>query len=118
MIITILPNSSNFHAVAYNERKVSQGQAELIEVRNFSYITSPKDYTAENFTDYLETYSRRNTRIQNAQFHVAISCKGDEYSYEQLLDIAHRYLKEMGYGEATIRAFTSAVRKLEATWVY
>ena len=99
MIITILPNSSNFHAVAYNERKVSQGQAELIEVRNFSYITSPKDYTAENFTDYLETYSRRNTRIQNAQFHVAISCKGDEYSYEQLLDIAHRYLKEMGYAE-------------------
>ena len=99
MIITILPNSSNFHAVAYNERKVSQGQAELIEVRNFSYITSHKDYTAENFTDYLETYSRRNTRIQNAQFHVAISCKGDEYSYEQLLDIAHRYLKEMGYAE-------------------
>ena len=28
------------------------------------------------------------------------------------------YLKEMGYGEATIRAFTSAVTKLEATWVY
>lgn len=99
MIITILPNSSNFHAVAYNEKKVSQGLAELIEVRNFSYITSPKDYTAENFTDYLETYSHRNTRIQNAQFHVAISCKGDEYSYEQLLDIAHRYLKEMGYAE-------------------
>jgi hypothetical protein len=99
MIITILPNSSNFHAVAYNEKKVSQGLAELIEVRNFSYFTSPKDYTAENFTDYLETYSHRNTRIQSAQFHVAISCKGDEYSYEQLLDIAHRYLKEMGYAE-------------------
>ena len=33
MIITILPNSSNFHAVAYNEKKVSQGLAELIEVR-------------------------------------------------------------------------------------
>jgi hypothetical protein len=73
MIITILPNSSNFHAVAYNEKKVSQGLAELIEVRNFSYFTSPKDYTAENFTDYLETYSHRNTRIQSAQFHVAIS---------------------------------------------
>ena len=33
------------------------------------------------------------------QFHLAISCRGDEYSYEQLLDIAHQYLKEMGYGE-------------------
>ena len=44
-------------------------------------------------------YSSRNTRIQKAQFHVAVSCKGEEYSHEQLLDIAHRYLKEMGYAE-------------------
>ena len=40
-----------------------------------------------------------NTHIQNAQFHVAVSCKGTEYTHQQLLDIAHRYLKEMGYAE-------------------
>ena len=51
MIITILPNSLNFHAVAYNEKKVEQGMAELIEVRNFPML-SPNEYSAENFQEY------------------------------------------------------------------
>ena len=41
----------------------------------------------------------QNRRIQKAQFHVAISCKGHEKTEAQLLDFAHRYLKEMGYAE-------------------
>ena len=31
MIITILPSSANFHAVAYNEMKVEKGVATLLE---------------------------------------------------------------------------------------
>lgn len=31
MIATILPSSTTFHAVDYNERKVSEGVAELLE---------------------------------------------------------------------------------------
>ncbi len=38
MIATILPGSSNFHAVGYNERKVSKGVARLIEILNFGSI--------------------------------------------------------------------------------
>lgn len=98
MIITILPNSSDFHAVAYNERKVSEGLAELIEVSNFDTLL-PWEHDADNFRQYLIDYSARNENIVNAQFHVAISCRGREYTHEQLLDIAHRYLKEMGYAE-------------------
>ena len=30
---------------------------------------------------------------------MAVSCKGNEYTHQQLLDIAHRYLKEMGYAD-------------------
>ena len=37
MIATILPSSANFHAVEYNERKVAQGRAELLEMSNFGY---------------------------------------------------------------------------------
>ena len=96
MIITILPNSMDFHAVAYNEKKVEQGMAELIEVRNFPSL-SVKDYSADNFREYLELYSNRNDHIKTAQFHVAISCKGQEHTHAQLLEIAHLYLKEMGY---------------------
>lgn len=98
MIITILPNSSDFHAVAYNERKVSEGLAELIEVSNFDTLF-PWEHDAANLRQYLIEYSARNENIVNAQFHVAVSCKGDEYTHEQLLDIAHRYLKGMGYAE-------------------
>lgn len=34
MIVTILPGSSDFHAVGYNERKVSKGVARLLEMQN------------------------------------------------------------------------------------
>lgn len=96
MIITILQSSANFHAVDYNERKVSEGVAELIEVKNFDTLL-PQDYNAANLKKYLIEYTARNENIEKGQFHVAISCKGQEYTHEQLLDIAHRYLKEMGY---------------------
>ena len=38
MIATILPSSTTFHAVDYNERKVSEGVAELLEMKNFGSI--------------------------------------------------------------------------------
>lgn len=98
MIITILHSSENFHAVDYNEKKVSEGVAELIEVKNFDALL-PQDYNAANLKKYLMEYTARNENIEKGQFHVAISCKGQEYTHEQLLDIAHRYLKEMGYAD-------------------
>ena len=100
MIATILPSSTTFHAVDYNERKVSVGVAELLEIKNFGFIGQIDSYTPEQLKQYLTKYTyRHNQRIKSPQFHLAISCRGDEYSYEQLLDIAHQYLKEMGYGE-------------------
>ena len=99
MIATILPSSTTFHAVDYNERKVSEGVAELLEIKNFGFIGQIDSYTPDQLKQYLTKYTyRHNQRIKSPQFHLAISCRGDEYSYEQLLDIAHQYLKEMGYG--------------------
>lgn len=99
MIITILPSSSNFHAVAYNENKVEKGMAELIEIQNFYGIDVEAGYNAGDLQTYLLDYSRRNENVFNAQFHVSVSCKGNEYTHQQLLDIAHMYLKEMGYAD-------------------
>ena len=45
MIATILPSSSNFHAVDYNERKVAQGKAELLEMTNFAFVGAVGKYT-------------------------------------------------------------------------
>ena len=99
MIATILPSSTTFHAVDYNERKVSEGVAELLEMKNFGSIGKIDPYTPDELKQYLIDYTQRNEYIKKPQFHLAISCRGDEYTEEQLLDIAHQYLKEMGYGE-------------------
>ena len=99
MIATILPGSSNFHAVGYNERKVSKGVARLIEIKNFGNVGTFGKPTPDELAHYLDTYSSRNDRIKKAQFHVAISCKGHELTENELLDFAHQYLNEMGYME-------------------
>lgn len=99
MIATILPSSTTFHAVDYNERKVSEGVAELLEMKNFGSIGKIDPYTPDELKQYLIDYTQRNEYIKKPQFHLAISCRGDEYTQEQLLDIAHQYLKDMGYGE-------------------
>ena len=98
MIATILPSSSNFHAVAYNEKKVALGVARLLEMSNFGHVGVLSQPTPKELQDYLIAYSSRNSRIKKAQFHLAISCKGHEKSEDELLDFAHRYLGEMGYG--------------------
>ena len=102
MIATILPGSSNFHAVLYNERKVAKGTARLIEIKNFGILEDIDSFgkpTPEELRSYLQTYSARNGRIRQTQFHLAISCKGQGMSEDELLDFAHAYLKEMGYGQ-------------------
>lgn len=97
MIATILPGSTDFHAVRYNERKVSKGMAHLIEMKDFGPLGSGIGYTPDDLVRFLKLYSSRNDRIRKAQFHVAISCKGREMTDEELLDFARRYLTEMGY---------------------
>jgi len=100
MIVTILPSGNGgFHAVAYNERKVREGKAQLLEMRNFGAVGKFGTYTVEEAVSYLQAYTSSNDRIQKPQFHVAISCKGHELTEDQLLDFAHKYLDEMGYGQ-------------------
>ena len=73
MIATILPGSSNFHAVGYNERKVAKGVARMLEMQNFGTLGTFGKPTPEELVTYFQEYTSRNTRIQKAQFHVAFS---------------------------------------------
>lgn len=97
MIATILVSNPTFHAVEYNQLKVAQGKAELLEMTNFDMLTLGNDNPSKYFQRYLMAYSSRNRHIKNAQFHVSISCKGHEYSFQELVEIAHEYLRKMGY---------------------
>lgn len=98
MIATILPSSTFFHAVGYNERKVTKGVAHLLEMKNFGAVEMLTRHTANDLVSYLQNYSSRNPRIRKAQFHVAVSCRGHEKTEEELLAFGHEYMKEMGYG--------------------
>ncbi len=97
MIATIPPKSSTFHAIVYNEKKVAEGVAVLLEKTNVSGLAALPGYATEDLQQFFMDYSSRNSRIRFPQFHVAISCKGNEYTQEQLVEFAHRYLAEMGY---------------------
>lgn len=99
IIATILPKSANFHAVMYNEKKVKAGRAVLMEKQNISGAATLPGYTADDMRDFFTEYSSRNSRIKYPQYHVAISCRGNEYTHEELADFAHKYLEEMGYGD-------------------
>ena len=97
MIVTILQSSPTFEAVNYNERKVAKGEATMLAIENFGYLESSKDFTSDDLRQYLIEFSKRNERIQKAQFHVAFSCKGQEMNNEELVAYARRWLAEMGY---------------------
>lgn len=98
MIATILTSAQGFPAVGYNERKVRQGTATLLEITNFGNVGKFGNPTTSELTGFLEAYSS-NTRVRNPQFHLVLSCKGDEMTNEGLVEFAHEYMREMGYGE-------------------
>lgn len=87
MIATILPGSSNFHAVGYNERKVAKGVARMLEMQNFGTLGTFDKPTSEELVTYLQEYTSRNTRIEKAQFHVAFSCKGHEMTRDRTIGL-------------------------------
>lgn len=86
MIIKILQSSHTFEAVKYNERKVSEGVAELLEVKNFQHLQELGMLEAKAIQNTLMEYSAKNSRIWNTQFHATISAKNDECSFDELME--------------------------------
>lgn len=97
MIATILEGSSHFNAVNYNENKVQNGDAYLIEMKNIHGLAALPGYKPEDLRNFFVEYSARNTNIKDAQFHVAFSVKGDEMSAKEITAFAHTWLTKMGY---------------------
>jgi hypothetical protein len=111
MIIKKLSMASGgrFPGAAYNERKVEEGLAELVSAANVNGNYLHELYAqhrvglncADSVERYLQDCSQTygNTRSTKWQLHLALSCKGQEKTKEQLVDIAHALMKEYGYGK-------------------
>ena len=91
-IVKILKSSKCFAAVEYNESRCKNGEAKLLKAGNFSSATNVLGYL-----EMLNFWSSKNSRIKNPQFHVVISLKHDELSQDELVDVAEKWLIEMGY---------------------
>jgi hypothetical protein len=99
MRVKILSSASSFHGVTYNTNKTQNEKGELTRLRNFGYLQDTKDVGPNEVKNYLIAHSNRNTLVKDKQFHAMISCKGREYSKEELTDIAHEWIDKMGYGD-------------------
>ena len=96
MIVKIISTpSSDFHAVQYNHSKVEKEEGELTSMRNFpSFINS--DSAPGEVRNYLKSISN-NSRVKDPQFHTVISTRFQDHNKEQLTDLAHVFMREMGY---------------------
>lgn len=99
MVIKILGSNAGFSGIDYNTEKVDNGKGELMLVKNFTALSGVANLGPEDYKNYLQMISSKNRKIVQPQFHAAISCKGKEYSKDQLTEIGQQFLNEMGYGE-------------------
>ncbi|MBC6367605.1 relaxase/mobilization nuclease domain-containing protein [Algoriphagus sp. AK58] len=99
MRVKILSSTSSFNGVTYNTNKTQNEKGELTRLRNFGYLQDTKDKGPNEVKNFLIAHSNRNTLVKEKQFHAMISCKGREYSKEELTDIAHEWIDKMGYGD-------------------
>ncbi len=98
MRVKILSSTSSFNGVTYNTNKTQNEKGELTRLRNFGYLQDSNDVGPIEVKNFLIAHSKRNAIVKDKQFHAMISCKGREYSKEQLTDIAHEWVDKMGYG--------------------
>lgn len=98
MRVKILSSTSSFNGVTYNTNKTQNEKGELTRLRNFGYLQDTKDVGPNEVKNFLIAHSNRNSIVKDKQFHAMISCKGREYSKEELTDIAHEWIDKMGYG--------------------
>lgn len=95
----ILSSTSTFQGVTYNTDKTQNEKGELMRLRNFGYLQDTKEVGPNEVKNFLIAHSSRNSIVKDKQFHAMISCKGREYTKEQLTDIAHEWVDKMGYGK-------------------
>lgn len=92
-IVKILKSSKIFAAVSYNDKRIKNGEAELVKAVNFGSLS-----TLIGYQEYLNHWGDKNNRIKNKQFHVTISLEGNEKTQDELVELGEKWLNEMGYG--------------------
>lgn len=99
MNVTFLSSTGTFGGISYNISKVDNNTAEILSIENMPGLSNRGIVKTSDYINYLKAWSARNCRVKNTQFHVAISCKGQEKTKEELFTIGKEWMKKMGYAE-------------------
>src|ERR1700749_1261662 len=99
MVVKIFEPVAVFEAVRYNTNKMEKNKGELLKVANFGPLMGYTEQRPQDYRAYLEAVSALNKRVRKPVFHAMISAGGKTHTNEQLLEIAEKWMKAMGYGE-------------------
>ena len=96
MVIRLTTGTQIGGALRYNEQKVAQQQARVLEATGFAnndLATKSRRYT----TSVLECQSKKNPNVKKPTLHFSLSLHPTEQvSDEKFMAITHRFMQEMG----------------------
>lgn len=98
MVAKISSNTSLFGTLLYNKNKIDKGEATLLSSNNI-YERTDGLFAMQTTFKSFEPYLIANKRTENPIFHVSINpSPKDKLSDEDYIEIANRYMQDMGYG--------------------
>lgn len=82
----------------YNEHKVRQKEAEILQAQNF--LKDTRDLSFSDKTRWFERFTSLNERTKTNTLHVSLNFDPTEkLANEKMIEIANEYMKKIGFGE-------------------
>ena len=92
MVARIKPHATHTRILQYNERKVAQQKARLLEAKNF--LQDPRRLTWSEKSQRFQRQNDLNTRAQDKMLHITLNfVPGEIISDEKMKTIANRYME-------------------------
>lgn len=131
--VKILGNdATTFAACFYNEKKVAEGKAIFLGMKNFGELEKYNIHSPVVLSRYLKKIADRNSQVVHPQKHIMFSLPGKptEEDKQRLLELGIKVLEDMGYagqpmvfwghldsGHYHIHGATVTVNKTTGEWI-
>lgn len=131
--VKILGNdATTFAACFYNEKKVAEGKAIFLGMKNFGELEKYNIHSPVVLSRYLKKIADRNPQVVHPQKHTMFSLPGKptEEDKQRLLELGIKVLEDMGYagqpmvfwghldsGHYHIHSATVTVNKTTGEWI-
>ena len=98
--VKILGNdATTFAACFYNEKKVAEGKAVFLRMKNFEELEKYNIHSPVVLSRYFRKIADRNSQVVHPQKHIMFSLPGKptEEDKQRLLELGIKVLEDMGY---------------------